>query len=168
MARWRPTLSPSLATILGGSCQSIGTRNLGARDSRAISSLIYDRQRYDRKGLGHRQNNQDFIGLSALEQQDYGVMKKQQSTEPFNRREFLRGSSLASLMAMMGAVEIKAQEKKAEGSSEEESRPVGPPVNCAVIGCGFQGRDILSALSRLPNAPIVGVCDKYPAWMKRA
>ena len=110
---------------------------------------------------------QDFIGLSALERQEYKVMKKQQSTGPFNRREFLRGSSLASLMAMMGAVEIKAQEKKAEGSSEEESRPVGPPVNCAVIGCGFQGRDIVAALSRLPNAPIVGLCDKYPAWVKR-
>ena len=94
-------------------------------------------------------------------------MKKQQNTEPFNRREFLRGSSLASLMAMMGAVEIKAQEQKPEGTSEEEARPTGPPVNCAVIGCGFQGRDIVSALSKLPNAPIVGICDKYAPWVRR-
>jgi predicted dehydrogenase len=95
-------------------------------------------------------------------------MKKQQSTEPFNRREFLRGSSLASLMAVIGAVELKAEDQKAETPTEEDIRPTGPPVNCGVIGCGFQGRDIISALSRLPNAPIVGVCDKYAPWVKRA
>jgi predicted dehydrogenase len=95
-------------------------------------------------------------------------MKKQQTTESVNRRDFLRGGSLASLMAMIGAVEIKAEEPKPAEEGTEEAKPVGPPVNCAVIGCGFQGRDILSSLARLPNAPIVGICDKYAPWLKRS
>jgi predicted dehydrogenase len=94
-------------------------------------------------------------------------MKKQNSTESVNRRDFLRGGSLASLMAMIGAVEIKAQEQKSGSGSEEEVRPTGPPVNCGIIGCGFQGRDLASTLARLPNAPIVALCDTYPAWVKR-
>jgi predicted dehydrogenase len=92
---------------------------------------------------------------------------QQQTTEPVNRRQFLRGGSLASLMAMMGAVEIKAEEQKSDETGTEEVRPVGPPVNCAVIGCGPHGREILSLLALLPNAPVVGVCDNYPGWLKR-
>ena len=93
-------------------------------------------------------------------------MKTQKNAEPVNRRDFLRGSSLASLMAMMGAVEIRAEDQKPEAGTEEK-KLVGPPVNCAVIGSGFQGREILASLGRLPNAPVIGVCDKYKPSLNR-
>jgi predicted dehydrogenase len=84
----------------------------------------------------------------------------------WNRRDFLRNSSMASLMAMMGAMELRAEEKpKAEATDDEKP---GPPVNCAVIGLGAWGREILSSLARLPNAPVLGICDTYPAFVKRS
>jgi predicted dehydrogenase len=96
----------------------------------------------------------------------YTVMKIQKNAEPVNRRDFLRGSSLASLMAMMGAVEIRAEDQKPDPGAEPK-KLVGPPVNCAVIGSGFQGREILASLGRLPNAPVIGVCDKYKPSLNR-
>jgi predicted dehydrogenase len=43
-------------------------------------------------------------------------------------------------------------------------------VNCAVIGLGPQGREMLAALAKLPNAPVAAICDTYtvPAFVKRA
>jgi len=49
-------------------------------------------------------------------------------------------------------------------------KPSGPPVNCAIIGLGPQGREILAVLAKLGNAPVVALCDSYtaPAFLKRA
>jgi predicted dehydrogenase len=99
------------------------------------------------------------------------------STEPIlselNRRGFLRGSSFAALMAMMGGVEITAQDNpktlaipKADPNFKE--KPPGPPVNFGVIGVGAWGREILATLARQPNAPVVGVAETYAASLRRA
>lgn len=82
-----------------------------------------------------------------------------------NRRDFLKGSSLTTLMAMMGGVRVRAADKPKEGPTEYKT--TAAPINCAVIGCGSWGRDILNTLSRLPNAPVVAVCDTYEPFLKR-
>ncbi|MBI3881393.1 MAG: Gfo/Idh/MocA family oxidoreductase [Verrucomicrobia bacterium] len=83
-----------------------------------------------------------------------------------NRRAFLKGGSVATLMAMMGGVPLIAQEKTPEGATKYKTS--SPPVNCGVIGLGYHGRDILATLARLPNAPVVAICDKYPAFLNRS
>jgi predicted dehydrogenase len=82
-----------------------------------------------------------------------------------NRRDFLKGSSFATLMALMGGVPLRAQEAAAPAA--EAALPVAPPVNCAVIGCGTWGRELLQILSRMPNAPVVAICDHYEAFLRR-
>jgi predicted dehydrogenase len=101
-------------------------------------------------------------------------LKKQLSSE-VNRRNFLRGSSVAALMAMMGAIPPKPAEQ-----SEKKKRGLGPPINCAIIGCGQRGREILTALAAIKgtppkpedppivSAPVVAICDTYAAYVRRA
>src|SRR5688572_863005 len=94
-------------------------------------------------------------------------MKNQATPQPeqdFNRRDFIRGSSLATVMAMLGGVELRAQ---APDAAKEEEKEVGNVVKCGVIGLGARGREIVSTLARLKQAEISAVCDKYPAFMKR-
>lgn len=102
------------------------------------------------------------------------------STDAFsdlNRRTFFRNTSMASLMAMMGGVEITAQEakKNADGTvpppkadPNYKDKPPGPPVKLGIIGLGAQGRDIIGNLNKLPNGPIVAICDNYKSSIKRA
>ncbi|MBI3909325.1 MAG: Gfo/Idh/MocA family oxidoreductase, partial [Armatimonadetes bacterium] len=64
-----------------------------------------------------------------------------------SRRDFLReAGSLTLVMAL-------TPDRAAAPAS------AGPPVPCAVIGTGQHGREILSRLSRLGNAPVVAICD---------
>ena len=83
----------------------------------------------------------------------------------FNRRDFLKGSSFAALMTMMGGVQLMAQSVPEQKSSAEDS---GPKVKVAVIGLGAWGREILDQLGRLEKAEVVAICDSYPAIMKRS
>lgn len=88
-----------------------------------------------------------------------------------NRRSFIGNFSAA--MAMLGGVAITHQNsgRAAEATSAEpaKERYAGPPVNCAVIGCGqWGGRELLDTLGRQKKANIVGVCDTYPAYLTRA
>ena len=87
-----------------------------------------------------------------------------------DRRTFFKNTSIASLMAMMGGVEITAQEAKkvADGTvpppkadPNYKEKPPGPPVKFGVIGLGAQGRDVLANLAKLPNGPVVAICDSY-------
>ncbi|MBI5772143.1 MAG: Gfo/Idh/MocA family oxidoreductase [Verrucomicrobia bacterium] len=94
-------------------------------------------------------------------------MQRDDIASDLSRREFLRGGSLASIMAALGAVEIRAQEKPKDAAAPTQYKTIGPPVKCGVIGCGQQGRDIINTLMRLPNAPVVAVCDHYEAFLKR-
>lgn len=87
-----------------------------------------------------------------------------------SRRGFLRTGSMTTLIAMMGGVALKAEDEKPKETataSVPEEKHVGPPVNCAVIGCGIQGREIVNTLMRLPNAPVVAVCDTYEPFLRR-
>lgn len=80
------------------------------------------------------------------------------------RRDFIRGGSLATLMSMLGGVEIKAEApKNAQGKSL-----AGPKVKCGVIGLGAWGREVIGTLQRQEEAQVVAVCDTYGVMLRRA
>jgi predicted dehydrogenase len=93
-------------------------------------------------------------------------MKSNTESSEFNRRDFIRGGSLATLMTLLGGVEIRAQsEQKTEAPKDDSD---APKVKCAVIGFGTWGREIVSTLGRLPRAQVAAVCDNYEPSVKRA
>ena len=83
----------------------------------------------------------------------------------FNRRDFLKGSSFAALMTMMGGVQLMAQPAPEQKPATPDT---GPKVKVAVIGLGVWGREILDQLGRLEKAEVVAICDNYPAMMRRS
>jgi len=93
-------------------------------------------------------------------------MSELQTNGPdFNRRDFLKGSSFATLMTMLGGVPLFAQpaaEQKNEIKLEKRK------VKVALIGLGPWGRDILDQLGRLDQADIVALCDSYAPIMRRS
>ncbi len=106
-----------------------------------------------------------------------------ESTRPeFPRRDFVKAGSLAAFFTALGGVPLDAQEvKKAEQAAAEgkvlpppkadpnyKEKPPAKPLKIGVIGLGTQGRDILSMLNRLPNAPVTALCDTYKSAFKRA
>ena len=70
----------------------------------------------------------------------------------------------------MGAVELRAQEPKPAAKAGDA--PAGPPVNCAIIGLGARGKEMLESLAKMgaASAPVVAICDTYtaPVFMKKA
>lgn len=96
--------------------------------------------------------------------------EKENSPSP-NRREFLKQTSLATFIAMMGGVELRAQEAPkaaATNSSGLTEKPPPPLVNFGVIGLGDWGREILKTLAIVPSSPVVAICDNYAHSMRRA
>ncbi len=91
-------------------------------------------------------------------------MNKTETAE-LNRREFLKGGSFATLMTMLGGVELITP---APARAVDLETLVPFQVKCAVIGVGAWGREILGTLSRLKTAQLVAVCDTYPVSLKRA
>lgn len=96
-------------------------------------------------------------------------MKQTSSRSPFEssdttRRDFIKGSSAAALMAAMGATPLIAPAARAEDAAAE---PTIVPLKVGVIGCGVWGRDILNTLARIPRAEVAAVCDTYAAMVKR-
>ncbi len=96
-----------------------------------------------------------------------------------NRRDFLKQASLATVMALMGGVELRADDSKTTAPAETALTkiPAGPQVNVGVIGVGQWGREILTqfkALNNDPlrekqnNSPVVAICDTYKSWLRRA
>jgi predicted dehydrogenase len=83
----------------------------------------------------------------------------------YNRRDFLKSGSFASLMTMMGGIELFAESTPA---SKPEAAPIGGKMKVAVIGLGSWGRDILAILSKLENAEIAALCDTYGAYVRRS
>src|SRR5256714_5906689 len=83
----------------------------------------------------------------------------------WNRRDFLKGGSFATLMTMLGGVELIS---RAPARAADLETLVQFQVKCAVIGLGSWGREIIATLSRLKTAQLVAVCDTYPASLKRA
>jgi predicted dehydrogenase len=84
----------------------------------------------------------------------------------FNRRDFLKGGSVATLMTLLGGVELRAQEAKPTEPAKDDSDR--PKVKCAVIGFGNWGREMVSTLARLQQAEVAVVCDNYEPSLKRA
>lgn len=84
-----------------------------------------------------------------------------------NRRDFLKDATALTMTLAMAA---GAEELFVQPARADEEKPAGPPVNCAVIGLGAQGRDILASLARLGNTPVVALCDTYTveAYIKRS
>ncbi len=83
----------------------------------------------------------------------------------YNRRDFIRGGSMATMMALMGGVDLFAQTNAAAPGGAPKP---GIKVKVAVIGLGAWGRDILKTLVRLPIAEVVAICDKYAPSVKKA
>ena len=83
----------------------------------------------------------------------------------YNRRDFITGGSIATLMTMLGGVELFAQTNAAPEEGATKITPV--KVKVALIGLGTWGREILNSLGRLPQADVAAICDTYPPFLKR-
>ena len=84
----------------------------------------------------------------------------------YNRRDFLKGGSFATLMTMLGGVELFAQ----TNGRRQPARAKKPTVKMkvAVIGLGAWGREIVNTLARCQEeADLAAICDTYPASLKR-
>jgi predicted dehydrogenase len=94
------------------------------------------------------------------------------------RRDFLKNASLATMMAMMGGVELHADDAKSTPASAGLTLlPPAPPINIGVIGLGAWGREILTQLGLINtdpkreqknSVPVVAICDTYHAAVHRA
>jgi predicted dehydrogenase len=82
----------------------------------------------------------------------------------FNRRDFLKTGSVATVMAMMGGVELFAEPNAAPAAADSG----GTKLKIGVIGLGAWGREILNTLATIPRAEVAAICDSYPAAFKRA
>src|SRR5438874_10078776 len=83
----------------------------------------------------------------------------------YNRRDFLKSGSFASLMTMLGGVELFAQTNAPP--SIDDIKPL-TKVKVAVIGLGGWGREILNTLGRLKKAEVAAICDTYSAFLRRS
>jgi predicted dehydrogenase len=98
-------------------------------------------------------------------------MNEKDNSLPPNRRDFLKQTSLATFMAMMGGIELRAEDAPKPASPPDSTltvKPPPPPVNYGVIGLGDRGREILQTLAILPGSPVVAICDNYPRSIRRA
>ena len=84
-----------------------------------------------------------------------------------NRRDFLRGGSVAAFFTVLGGVPILAAEDQPAAGGATTYKGETPPVNVGLIGCGAWGREMLKTLSTITFGPVVGICDNYPAFLKR-
>jgi predicted dehydrogenase len=87
------------------------------------------------------------------------------SGSDFNRRDFLKSGSVATLMTMMGGVELLGQTNSAPAG---ETKIVGEKVKVAVIGLGAWGRELLNTFGRIPEAEVAAICDTYAASLRRS
>lgn len=83
----------------------------------------------------------------------------------FNRRDFIKGGSAATLLSMMGGVQLFAQQTNEISAADKF---IGPKVKVGVIGLGPWGRELLSMLSRVPMAEVAAICDNYAAMVRRS
>ena len=62
-----------------------------------------------------------------------------------NRRDFLKDTAAATMALGLGMGVV--EELHAQQARPAEEAPAGPPISCAVIGLGQQGRDMLTSLA---------------------
>ncbi len=93
-----------------------------------------------------------------------------------NRRDFLKkGTSLATMMALMGGIELRADDAKPVDSAEPELTKIPdlPRLNFGIIGMGAQGRAIADTLAGFPQAKeengphLIAICDNYKRQLTR-
>ncbi len=89
-------------------------------------------------------------------------MKNIDTPEDLTRRDFIKGGSVATLMTLLGGIELTAQAAAPESTVSD-----GRKVRCAVVGLGSWGREIVSTLSKLEKAEIAAICDTYGASLRR-
>jgi predicted dehydrogenase len=90
--------------------------------------------------------------------------ENESNSQDFKRRDFLKGGSAASLMTLLGGVELFA---KTAAEPAPAAEAAGPKLKVAVIGLGPWGREILNTLARVPQAEVAALCDNYPATIRR-
>jgi predicted dehydrogenase len=101
-------------------------------------------------------------------------MNKNENLPPsdVNRRDFIKNSSLAALLAAIGAgsdLKLKADVVQTNTTPAGFTPiPAGPLVKFGVIGLGEWGREIVKNLAFIPNAQVTALCDTYEASLKRA
>jgi predicted dehydrogenase len=81
----------------------------------------------------------------------------------FNRRDFLRGGSMATLMTMLGGVELLSPTPSAAADAASSDAK----VRVGVIGLGSWGRELLKTLGAIPKASVVAICDTYAASVRK-
>jgi predicted dehydrogenase len=111
------------------------------------------------------------------------MSEEQNELAGFNRRDFLKGGSVATLMAMLGGVEIvppragaaenesAASTAAANPDDSKKAHYTGRKVALGVIGLGTWGREILNSLSRDNVAElctVAALCDTYESAITRA
>src|SRR5258708_4028653 len=90
------------------------------------------------------------------------------------RRDFRRGLTAGTLTVSGLIVEEITTAAQGAKSAPKPAGPVTPPkspVICAVVGLGPEGREILTALSKMgPEAPVSCICDTYSivSYVKKA
>jgi predicted dehydrogenase len=95
-----------------------------------------------------------------------------------NRRDFLKkGTSLATMMALVGGVELRAEDPNPAPAAAAEPEltkiPDLPRLNFGVIGMGQQGRAIVDTLQQYQqqnpdNGPhVIAICDNYKRALAR-
>jgi len=82
-------------------------------------------------------------------------------SKSIDRREFLKGAA-AGVVVLLTADKLFAAEEAVA------AKPIEPAVKIGVIGLGQWGKDLVSTLARLPSAQLVGICDIYEPYVKRA
>jgi len=95
-------------------------------------------------------------------------MKMKDTPPDVNRRDFIKGTSASTLAMLMGGIELRAADQSQPTEAPTQYNTTGEPLKCAVIGLGTRGRELLATLAKLPNAPVVAICDSYEAFVKRA
>jgi predicted dehydrogenase len=80
----------------------------------------------------------------------------------FNRRDFLKTGSAATLMTMLGGVELFGQAAPTTAAEPDVKIKVG------LIGLGTWGREILNTLAVVKQADVAAICDTYAASLRRA
>ncbi|MGE3308599.1 MAG: Gfo/Idh/MocA family oxidoreductase [Limisphaerales bacterium] len=85
----------------------------------------------------------------------------------FNRRDFLKGSSVATLAALMGGTPLIAPVVRGADAGRIGTQS-GNTVKVGVVGCGIWGREILNTLSRLPSVEVIAFADPYRPMHRRA
>jgi len=92
------------------------------------------------------------------------MSENESNNQAFNRRDFLKGGSVATMMTMLGGVELFAQTNTPPAG---ETKPAAVKMKVAVIGLGAWGREIINTLATVPEADLAAICDTYAASLKR-